>query len=149
VIDPAMPMDLVLAAAQLAGAHEFIMRLPQGYDTPIEERGTNLSGGQRQRIAIARALVMRPRVLIMDEATSALDLESDEIIQKNLKAMSVGRTTIIVAHRLSAVRSCDRIIALEGGCVVEHGTHDELLQLGGRYADLYRRQGGIAESATG
>jgi ATP-binding cassette, subfamily B, bacterial HlyB/CyaB len=147
--DPAAPMDLVMAAARLAGAHDFIVRLPQGYDTPIEERGSNLSGGQRQRIAIARALITRPRVLIFDEATSALDLESEEVIQRNLKAMSAGRTTIIVAHRLSAVRNCDRIIALENGRLIEQGTHDELLRLGGRYADLYRRQVGLAEGAQG
>lgn len=146
--DPATSMDVVLAAANLAGAHEFIVRLPQGYDTLIEERGTNLSGGQRQRIAIARALITRPRVLIFDEATSALDLESEEVIQRNLKAMSAGRTTIVVAHRLSAVRHCDRILALEQGRIVEAGTHDELLRLGGRYADLYRRQTGLAQGAT-
>jgi ATP-binding cassette, subfamily B, bacterial HlyB/CyaB len=146
--DPASPMDLVMAAAKLAGAHDFIVRLPMGYDTPIEERGANLSGGQRQRIAIARALITRPRVLIFDEATSALDLESEEVIQRNLKAMSAGRTTIIVAHRLSAVRHCDRIIALENGRVVEQGSHDELLRMQGRYADLYRRQVGLAEGGA-
>jgi subfamily B ATP-binding cassette protein HlyB/CyaB len=141
--NPAMPLDHVMAAAQLAGAHEFILTLPQGYDTPVEERGVNLSGGQRQRIAIARALVTQPRILIFDEATSALDAESEEIIQKNLKAMARGRTVLIIAHRLSAIRQCDRIIALERGHIVEAGTHDELLGKGGRYADLYRRQMGM------
>lgn len=140
--NPAMPLEQVMAAAELSGAHEFIVRLPQGYDTPVEERGTNLSGGQRQRLAIARALVTGPRILILDEATSALDAESEEIIQRNLKAMAAGRTVIIIAHRLSAVRQCDNLITLERGQIVERGTHEALLRAGGRYADLHRRQNG-------
>lgn len=140
--NPAMPLDKVIAAAQLAGAHEFIVKLPQGYDTQVEERGTNLSGGQRQRLAIARALVSSPRILILDEATSALDAESEEIIQTNLKAISAGRTVIIIAHRLSAVRQCDSLITLESGRIVERGNHEALLRAGGRYADLHRRQSG-------
>jgi subfamily B ATP-binding cassette protein HlyB/CyaB len=140
--NPAMPLDKVIAAAELAGAHEFIVKLPQGYDTQVEERGTNLSGGQRQRLAIARALVSSPRILILDEATSALDAESEEIIQTNLKAISAGRTVIIIAHRLSAVRQCDSLITLESGRIVERGNHEELLRAGGRYADLHRRQSG-------
>jgi len=143
--NPAMPLEQVMAAAQLAGAHDFIVRLPQGYDTPVEERGTNLSGGQRQRLAIARALVTQPRILILDEATSALDAESEEIIQTNLKAMAKGRTVLIIAHRLSAIRQCDSIITLEAGRIVERGTHAELLKLNGRYADLHRRQTGVSE----
>jgi subfamily B ATP-binding cassette protein HlyB/CyaB len=146
--NPAMPLEAVTAAATLAGAHEFIIRMPQGYDTIIEERGANLSGGQRQRLAIARALVGQPRILIFDEATSALDAESEEIIQANLKAMARGRTVLIIAHRLSAIRQCDRIIALEKGHIVETGTHDELLQLGGRYADLHRRQMGVTHGVA-
>lgn len=146
--NPAMPLDAVVAAARLAGAHDFVVSLPQGYDTIIEERGTNLSGGQRQRLAIARALITNPRILILDEATSALDAESEEIIQRNLKAMAAGRTVLIIAHRLSAIRQCDTIIALEAGRIVERGSHEELLRAGGRYADLHRRQSGIAGAAV-
>jgi subfamily B ATP-binding cassette protein HlyB/CyaB len=146
--NPAMPLEAVTAAATLAGAHEFIVRLPQGYDTIIEERGANLSGGQRQRLAIARALVGQPRILIFDEATSALDAESEEIIQANLKAMAKGRTVLIIAHRLSAIRQCDRIITLEQGRIVEAGSHEDLLRLGGRYADLYSRQMGVTQGAA-
>ncbi|MFM6832171.1 MAG: type I secretion system permease/ATPase, partial [Novosphingobium sp.] len=142
--NPAMPLEAVIEAATLAGAHDFVVRLPQGYDTIVEERGANFSGGQRQRLAIARALVTKPRILILDEATSALDAESEEIIQANLKAMSAGRTVLIIAHRLSAVRQCSQLIALEAGHIVERGTHDELLRAGGRYADLHRRQTGLA-----
>jgi ATP-binding cassette, subfamily B, bacterial HlyB/CyaB len=141
--NPAMPIEAVMHAAELAGANEFVTALPQGYDTVIEERGVNLSGGQRQRLAIARALVTNPRILILDEATSALDAESEEIIQHNLQAISQGRTVLIIAHRLSAIRQCDRIITLEHGKIIEEGTHDALLQAGGRYADLHRRQTGV------
>ena len=145
---PAMPLERVIKAAELAGAHDFILQQAQGYDTQIVERGVNLSGGQRQRIAIARALVTNPAVLIFDEATSALDAESEEIIRHNLKAISRGRTVLIIAHRLSAVRDCDRIVTLERGRIVETGSHDELLRQGGRYADLYRRQSGPKELAA-
>ncbi len=141
--DPTRPMEAVMAAAQLAGAHEFILALNHGYDTVIDERGGNLSGGQRQRIAIARALINDPRILILDEATSALDAESEEIIQKNLNGIAKGRTVIIIAHRLSAVRQCDRIITVEAGEVTEVGTHDELLKASGRYAQLYAKQMGM------
>jgi len=140
--DPTLPMARVIAAARLAGAHDFILALPQAYDTAIDERGANLSGGQRQRLAIARALITDPRILILDEATSALDAESEEIVQANLKSIAAGRTVIIIAHRLSAVRQCDRIITLEGGRITEAGTHTSLLAAGGRYADLHRRQTG-------
>jgi subfamily B ATP-binding cassette protein HlyB/CyaB len=146
--NPAMPIEQVIAAAKLAGAHEFIVALPQGYDTPVEERGMNLSGGQRQRIAIARALVTQPRILILDEATSALDAESEEIIQGNLVAIARGRTVIIIAHRLSAIRQCDRIITMEKGRIVEAGSHQDLLQRGGRYSDLYRRQMGVVQGGA-
>jgi len=146
--DPAMPLERVMQAAQLAGAHEFILQQPHGYDTPIVERGANLSGGQRQRIAIARALITNPRILILDEATSALDAESEEIIRHNLKAIARGRTVVIIAHRLSAVRECDGIIAMEKGRIVEGGSHEELLELNGRYAELHRRQSGIKDIAA-
>jgi subfamily B ATP-binding cassette protein HlyB/CyaB len=140
--DPTRPMEAVIAAATLAGAHEFVLQLAHGYDTIIDERGGNLSGGQRQRLAIARALIGDPRILILDEATSALDAESEEIIQDNLRSIAKGRTVIIIAHRLSAVRQCNRIITVENGAITEQGTHDELIRAGGRYADLYRRQMG-------
>jgi subfamily B ATP-binding cassette protein HlyB/CyaB len=140
--DPAAPMESVIRAAQLAGAHEFILEMPGGYDAVIDERGANLSGGQRQRIAIARALMADPRILIFDEATSALDAESEEIIQRNMQAIVRGRTVIIIAHRLSAVRVAHRIVTMEHGRIVEDGTHAELLHRGGRYADLWRRQMG-------
>jgi subfamily B ATP-binding cassette protein HlyB/CyaB len=140
--EPTAPMDRVIAAARLAGAHEFILELPFGYDTPLEERGRNLSGGQRQRIAIARALIGDPRILILDEATSALDAESEEIVQANLRKIAQGRTVIIIAHRLSAVRTADRIITVERGRITESGSHRDLIAANGRYADLHRRQTG-------
>jgi len=133
---PYLSREEVVEAARLAGADEFIAQLPQGYDTHIEERGSNLSGGQRQRLAIARALARNPRVLILDEATSSLDYESERIIQQNMKRIVRGRTVIIIAHRLAAVRHCDRIISLAGGHIVEDGSHEELLQ---RPDGLYRR----------
>ena len=142
--DPTLAMEAVIAAAQLAGAHEFILELPHGYDTILDERGGNLSGGQRQRIAIARALIVDPRILILDEATSALDAESEEIIQNNLRHIAHGRTVIIIAHRLSAVRQCHRIITVEAGTVTEEGTHEILLAQGGRYAQLYSKQMGAS-----
>ncbi len=142
--DPGLPIERVIEAAKLAGAHEFILELPEGYDTMVGERGTSLSGGQRQRIAIARALMSDPRVLIFDEATSALDYESERVIQQNMVQICKGRTVIIVAHRLSTVRLADRIIAIDRGRVVEDGTHDELIRTGGRYATLYRLQGGMS-----
>jgi subfamily B ATP-binding cassette protein HlyB/CyaB len=138
--DPTMPMERVIQAAQLAAAHDFILQMPKAYDTVIDERGGNLSGGQRQRIAIARALIDNPRVLLFDEATSALDYESESEIRRNMKAMCRGRTVIIIAHRLSAVRDCDRIVVLEKGAIVEQGSHEALLAKGGRYAWLWRCQ---------
>lgn len=138
--DASLSAEAVMAAATMAGAHEFILELPEGYDTLIEERGANLSGGQRQRIAIARALITNPRILILDEATSALDAESEAAIQANMRSIVRGRTVLIIAHRLSAIRSADRIITMENGAVTEEGTHDTLLAAGGRYAQLWRLQ---------
>ncbi len=147
--DPAMANERVVAAAELAGAHDFIVEMPEAYDTMIEERGASLSGGQRQRIAIARALVNDPRILIFDEATSALDYESEMIIQENMRRICAGRTVFIIAHRLTTVRGCDRIVTLEAGRIVETGTHDELIKAGGRYARLWRLQLGTgAEPAA-
>lgn len=141
--DASLGMEKVIAAAQLAGAHDFVLELPEAYDTRIDERGGNLSGGQRQRLAIARALALDPKILILDEATSALDAESEEVIQRNMASIAAGRTMIIIAHRLSAVRGCDRIITVEKGRIVEEGSHNDLMGQNGRYASLYRKQMGL------
>jgi subfamily B ATP-binding cassette protein HlyB/CyaB len=141
--DPATAMERVIEAASLAGAHDFILELPEGYDTIVGERGSTLSGGQRQRIAIARALITDPRILILDEATSALDYESERAIQQNMKRISAGRTLFVIAHRLSTVRNANRIITLEHGRIVEDGSHDELIRTNGRYANLHYLQAGI------
>ena len=141
--DPAISMERVIEAASLAGAHDFILELPEGYDTVVGERGSSLSGGQRQRIAIARALITDPRILIFDEATSALDYESERAIQQNMKQISAGRTVFVIAHRLSTVRNANRIITIEHGRIVEDGSHDELIRTNGRYANLHYLQAGI------
>ncbi|WP_296519856.1 type I secretion system permease/ATPase [Phenylobacterium sp.] len=138
--DPGASMEAVIQAARLAGAHDFILELSQGYDTPIEERGANLSGGQRQRIAIARALITDPRILILDEATSALDAESEAIIQTNMRQIIQGRTVLIIAHRLSAIRIAQRIVTLEAGQITEQGSHESLMAAGGRYSRMWRAQ---------
>ena len=143
--DPAMPIERVVDAAKLAGAHDFILELPEGYDTIVGERGASLSGGQRQRIAIARALVTNPRILIFDEATSALDYESERIIQDNMQRIAQGRTVFVIAHRLSTVRRSNRIITIDRGRLAEDGTHEELINKGGRYATLHRVQADIHE----
>lgn len=141
--DRGVSMDRVIQAAKLAGAHDFILELPDGYDTLVGEHGCTLSGGQRQRIAIARALVANPRILIFDEATSALDYESEAIIQQNMAQICKGRTVFIIAHRLSAVRPTHRIYVVEKGEIVEEGSHEELLRINGFYARLQRYQNGL------
>lgn len=142
--DPGLSMDRVMSAARLAGAHEFILEFPNGYDTIVGEHGCSLSGGQRQRIAIARALVANPRILIFDEATSALDYESEAIIQQNMSQICKGRTVIVIAHRLSTVRPAHRIYVIEKGDIVEAGTHAELLTKNGLYRRLHLLQEGRA-----
>ena len=143
IAETGMPLEQVIQAAKLAGAHDFIMELPQGYDTVVGEQGAGLSGGQRQRIAIARALVGNPKILILDEATSALDYESEQAIMKNMHAICRGRTVLIIAHRLSTVRHAHRIIAMDKGQIIEQGTHSELLQKeNGYYRYLYQLQNG-------
>ena len=143
--DPGTPIEAVMQAAKLAGAHEFILELPEGYDTVVGEHGASLSGGQRQRVAIARALIGNPRILIFDEATSALDYESERIIQHNMQSICQNRTVIIIAHRLSAVRDAHRILVMDRGQIVEQGSHAELLtHQAGHYSRLYRLQQGDA-----
>lgn len=139
--DPGMALEKIMYAAKMAGAHDFIMELPEGYDTIVGEQGSGLSGGQKQRIAIARALVGNPRILIFDEATSALDYESERAIMQNMQAICKGRTVLIIAHRLSTVRMADRIIAMDKGVIVEEGTHQALLaKPDGYYRYLYQLQ---------
>lgn len=139
--DPGMALEKIMYAARMAGAHDFIMELPEGYDTIVGEQGSGLSGGQKQRIAIARALVGNPRILIFDEATSALDYESERAIMQNMQAICKGRTVLIIAHRLSTVRMADRIIAMDKGVIVEEGTHQALLaKPDGYYRYLYQLQ---------
>ncbi len=141
--DPGISLDQVVRAAELAGAHEFIRELPDGYDSPVGEHGLALSGGQRQRIAIARALIANPRILIFDEATSALDYESESIVQRNLAQMCRGRTVLLIAHRLSTLRPAHRILVMNQGRLVEQGSHEALLRLNGHYARLHRLQDGL------
>ena len=128
------------AAAKAANAHDFIMELPDGYNTILGDRGVNISGGQRQRIAIARAILKDPRILVLDEATSALDTESERVVQEALNRLMVGRTSIIIAHRLSTIKNADRILVLDKGKLVEDGTHEELMKKNGLYAHLYQIQ---------
>ncbi len=138
---PEAPMEQILSVSRIAGADEFISEMPEGYDTMVEERGSSLSGGQRQRIAIARALLINPKILVFDEATSALDYESEKIIQKHLNKIKKNRTMFIVAHRLSTVKDCDIILVLDRGSIIENGSHEELIKRQGYYHKLYMQQG--------
>ncbi|MBX6364289.1 MAG: ABC transporter ATP-binding protein, partial [Gemmatimonadetes bacterium] len=140
---PGATAEEVRAAARIAHCDEFVSRFEQGYDTIVGERGVKLSGGQRQRVAIARAILADPRILILDEATSSLDSESEAMIRDGLRNLRHGRTTFVIAHRLSTIRSADQILVLDEGRIVERGTHDELLELGGLYRRLYERQAGV------
>jgi subfamily B ATP-binding cassette protein MsbA len=134
--------DEVTAAARAANAHDFVAALPEGYDTLIGERGVRLSGGQRQRVALARALLQDPRILILDEATSAVDSETERLIQEAMGCLLAGRTSVVIAHRLSTVQHADQILVVEEGRIVERGRHDELLAAGGVYTRLYEEQFG-------
>ena len=134
------PIELIINMAKIAGADEFISQLSEGYDTMVGERGSTLSGGQKQRIAIARALITNPKILIMDEATSALDYESETIIMRNMKQITKGRTTFIIAHRLSTVKNCDIIVVMDKGKIIEIGSHSELMQQNGYYKFLNDQQ---------
>jgi subfamily B ATP-binding cassette protein HlyB/CyaB len=138
---PGVPVERIIEAAKIAGADEFVSEMPEGYDTLVGERGSSLSGGQKQRIAIARALLSNPKILIFDEATSALDYESEKIIQNNMQNIKKGRTMFIVAHRLSTVKDCDKIVVMDKGNIVEIGSHDMLMNKKGYYYNLYTQQG--------
>ncbi|HZJ82467.1 MAG TPA: ABC transporter ATP-binding protein, partial [Clostridia bacterium] len=138
--DPDVTKEEVIRAAEIADAHEFIMEMPQGYDTIVGERGTGLSGGQKQRIAIARAVIKKPKILIMDDSTSAVDMETEFEIQEALEEIMEGRTTFIVAHRISSVKDADEIILMDKGRIIERGTHNELLRQQGEYYEIYRQQ---------
>ena len=137
----------IVEAATLANAHPFILRLPNGYDTLVGERGQTLSGGERQRIGIARAIVRGSPILILDEPTAALDAESEHVVIEALERAMDGRTVITIAHRLSTIRDADNIVVLKDGSVAAQGTHEALLALGGEYAELYRIQAGLAGGA--
>mgnify|MGYP000137201314 CR=1 FL=1 len=145
---PDATREQIIAAARAAHAHEFILRLPQGYDSMVGERGQGLSGGERQRISIARALLIDPRILIMDEATASVDSETEKEIQKALDNLVQGRTTIAIAHRLSTLHKADRLVVLDRGEVVEIGSHDELMSKEGAYFRLYEAQARNAAAAA-
>jgi ABC-type transport system involved in Fe-S cluster assembly fused permease/ATPase subunit len=144
---PGASREEVEEAARLARIHDFIMALPQGYDSTVGERGLKLSGGEKQRVAIARTILKNPRILLFDEATSALDTRTEQEIQRSLEEVSRGRTTVIIAHRLSTIINADEIVVLDRGRVAERGRHAELLAGNGLYADMWRRQQEAAAEA--
>jgi ATP-binding cassette subfamily B protein len=137
---PGASQEEIEAAAKAAQIHDFITSLPDGYKSAVGERGLKLSGGEKQRVAIARTLLKNPSFLIFDEATSALDSETERAIQKELMALAKNRSTLIIAHRLSTIIYADQILVMDDGCIIERGTHDELLSLGGRYSDMWQAQ---------
>ena len=143
LLRPDATEEQFLNACTIARVDEFAQRFPEGYDTIVGERGVKLSGGQRQRLSIARAILADPRILILDEATSSLDSESEAMIQNGLSYLMQGRTTFVIAHRLSTIRRADQILVVEGGLILERGTHSSLYALEGRYHDLYTRQHGV------
>ncbi len=145
---PSASLDEVVEAAKLAAAHDFIVQLPEGYEELVGEQGAKLSGGQKQRIALARLLLTNPRILILDEATSALDYLSESVILNNLEKICRGRTVLIIAHRLNMVQRCDRILVLEQGRIIEQGTHQDLLERGGRYAEMHDSQHVVMEAGA-
>ncbi|MBC7235053.1 MAG: ABC transporter ATP-binding protein, partial [Chloroflexi bacterium] len=145
---PNASREEIIAAAKAANAHEFISRLPDGYDTMVQEGSTNLSLGQRQLICLARVILVQPRILVLDEATSSVDLRTESLIQDALQELMAGRTSLVIAHRLATVQRADTLLVIDGGRIVERGTHEELLALGGVYSHLYRTQFLSPEPAT-
>ncbi|MBP5752790.1 MAG: ATP-binding cassette domain-containing protein, partial [Treponema sp.] len=140
--DPDCPFEKVEAAAKLSDADGFIRAMPEGYDTIVGERGVGLSGGQKQRISLARALLKDPSIIILDDTTSAVDMETETLIQESLKSVSANRTLFVIAYRISSVKDCDQILVMNGGKIIEHGTHSELVAAGGYYASVYHHQYG-------
>ncbi|MGL5795376.1 MAG: ABC transporter ATP-binding protein, partial [Waterburya sp.] len=138
--NPDATTEEIIAAAQIAAAHDFIMTLPNGYNTRVGERGSSLSGGQRQRIAIARTILQAPAMMVLDEATSALDFATEQEVSRNLKEALKGRTVFFITHRLGTIKNADTIVMMDAGSIVERGTHEELMALKGRYCYLYQQQ---------